>query len=111
MIMHDELINYLNLKPAFLYRCPRAMIVSFFRLQTRQWSEKVIKTITRDDWLVHEGLVKRDFQVLVTPRVVEEVRRHFNCSLLEGAELEDQGEDGTALTHWEKRVFEVRQRY
>ncbi|KAH9632040.1 hypothetical protein HF086_009009, partial [Spodoptera exigua] len=25
---------------------------------------------------------------------------------LEGAELEDQGGDGTALTHWEKRIFE-----
>ena len=37
----------------------------------------------------------------------EEVRAHFNCSTLEGAELEDQGVVGTALTHWEKRVFEV----
>lgn len=35
-----------------------------------------------------------------------EVRNHFNCSQLEGAELEDQGEIGTKLTHWEKRVFE-----
>jgi len=26
---------------------------------------------------------------------------------LEGAELEDQGSTGTALTHWEKRLFEV----
>lgn len=38
----------------------------------------------------------------------EEVRRHFGCDLLEGAELEDQGILGTALTHWEKRVFEVK---
>ena len=38
----------------------------------------------------------------------EEVRDHFGCHSLEGAELEDQGEDGTILTHWEKRVFEVR---
>jgi len=36
------------------------------------------------------------------------VRKHFNCSILEGAELEDQGGDGTNLTHWEKRVFEAR---
>lgn len=46
--------------------------------------------------------------MIVTPRVKQEVREHFNCEYLEGAELEDQGEDGTALTHWEKRVFEVR---
>lgn len=35
-----------------------------------------------------------------------EVRNHFNCPTLEGAELEDQGEIGTKLTHWEKRIFE-----
>lgn len=43
---------------------------------------------------------------MVTPRVVQEVRRHFACPDLEGAELEDQGGDGTALTHWEKRIFQ-----
>lgn len=46
--------------------------------------------------------------MIVTPHVVEEVRSYFECPELEGAELEDQGEEGTALTHWEKRVFEVR---
>lgn len=45
--------------------------------------------------------------MMVTPRVVAEARKHFNCDLLEGAELEDQGGDGTALTHWEKRILEV----
>lgn len=45
--------------------------------------------------------------MMVTPRVVDEARRHFACDQLEGAELENQGGDGTALTHWEKRVFEV----
>lgn len=45
---------------------------------------------------------------MVTPKVVKEVRNHFNCPELEGAELEDQGGEGTVLTHWEKRVFEVR---
>ncbi|KAJ8947161.1 hypothetical protein NQ318_002524 [Aromia moschata] len=28
---------------------------------------------------------------------------------VKGAELEDQGEEGTALTHWEKRILEVRE--
>lgn len=46
--------------------------------------------------------------MMVTPRVIEEARRHFNCNKLEGAELEDQGGEGTALTHWEKRILEVR---
>ncbi|XP_068085914.1 leishmanolysin-like peptidase [Anabrus simplex] len=76
------------------------------KLQTRQWSDRVIRTVVRDDWLVHGGRMQREVHMMVTPRVVEEVRRHFNCSELEGAELEDQGEEGTELTHWEKRVFE-----
>lgn len=45
--------------------------------------------------------------MMITPTVVKEVQEYFNCSELEGAELEDQGEEGTVLTHWEKRVFEV----
>ena len=51
--------------------------------------------------------MRRTMQMVVTPRVRAEVKAHFGCKDLEGAELEDQGEDGTALTHWEKRVFEV----
>lgn len=76
------------------------------KLQTYQWSDKVIRPVTRRNWLVRSGVVSRDIQMVVTPQVVQEVRDYFNCSQLEGAELEDQGEEGTALTHWEKRVFE-----
>ena len=39
--------------------------------------------------------------------IQREARNHFNCPTLEGAELEDQVPNGTAYTHWEKRVFEV----
>lgn len=67
----------------------------------------MIRTFKRKNWLVRSGLVEREVHMIVTPHVVDEVRRFFNCSELEGAELEDQGEEGTALTHWEKRVFEV----
>jgi len=76
-------------------------------MQARQWSDRVIKTVVRQDWKVRDGNVTRTMQMIVTPRVVQEVRKHFDCSDLEGAELEDQGEEGTALTHWEKRIFEV----
>lgn len=37
----------------------------------------------------------------------EEARRHFNCPILEGMELENQGGSGTELNHWEKRLLEV----
>ncbi|KAF2368611.1 Peptidase M8 leishmanolysin [Trinorchestia longiramus] len=76
------------------------------QLQARQWSDRVIKRVMRPDWQVRGGTVSKAVNMVVTPRVVKEVRRHFNCSTLEGAELEDQGREGTALTHWEKRLFE-----
>ncbi|CAG9120033.1 unnamed protein product [Plutella xylostella] len=75
-------------------------------LQIHKWSDRVVKNITRNKWMIRGGYVERSFNMVVTPRVVREVRQHFNCSELEGAELEDQGGDGTALTHWEKRLFE-----
>ncbi|KAL0808932.1 hypothetical protein ABMA28_012593 [Loxostege sticticalis] len=75
-------------------------------LQIHKWSDRVVKNVTRKNWMIRGGYMERTFHMMVTPRVVKEVRDHFNCSLLEGAELEDQGGDGTALTHWEKRIFE-----
>lgn len=50
--------------------------------------------------------MQHNVYMMVTPRVKEEAQRHFNCSTLEGAELENQGGEGTALAHWEKRLFE-----
>ncbi|XP_052748190.1 leishmanolysin-like peptidase isoform X2 [Galleria mellonella] len=75
-------------------------------LQIHKWSDRVVRNVTRKRWMIRGGYIDRTFHMVVTPRVVKEVRDHFNCSELEGAELEDQGGDGTALTHWEKRVFE-----
>ena len=36
-------------------------------------------------------------------------RRHFGCPSLGGVEVENQGGSGTALSHWEKRILEVKQ--
>lgn len=43
-----------------------------------------------------------------TPRVLAEVRRHFACDTLEGAELENQDTGGCVIvgSHWEQRVFD-----
>ncbi|KAG8200700.1 hypothetical protein JTE90_022316 [Oedothorax gibbosus] len=75
-------------------------------IQAHQWSDRVIREVERRDWKVRGNTTRKTVKLVVTPRVQEEIRRHFNCSYLEGAELEDQGEDGTVLTHWEKRLFE-----
>ena len=54
---------------------------------------------------VASGNVAKQVSVINSPNVVDWVRLHFGCSTLQGAELEDGGGDGTALSHWEKRVF------
>jgi leishmanolysin len=43
---------------------------------------------------------------IVTPKVVEFVKSHYNCPDWPGAgaEIEDGGPSGTKLSHWEKRV-------
>ena len=65
-----------------------------------------VARMVRNGWkLAGGGTINKPVHVLVTPRVRREVRNHFRCRDLEGGELEDQGDYGTALTHWEKRVF------
>ncbi|RVE58168.1 hypothetical protein OJAV_G00206490, partial [Oryzias javanicus] len=60
-----------------------------------QWSEAVIRRVSRL-WDIRGGvMVRHHVHVMVTPRVVEEARNHFNCPILEGMELENQG--GPAL--------------
>ncbi|CAD7091076.1 unnamed protein product [Hermetia illucens] len=76
------------------------------KLQIFQWSNETIRRVVRKNWSIRGGSITKYVDMMVTPRVVEEVREHFNCSILEGAELEDQGGEGTALTHWEKRILE-----
>uniref|UniRef100_A0A8W7PTP8 Leishmanolysin-like peptidase n=1 Tax=Anopheles coluzzii TaxID=1518534 RepID=A0A8W7PTP8_ANOCL len=76
------------------------------KFQIHQWSDDTIRKVVRTDWAVRDGTINRTIDMFVTPRVVREVRDHFACQKLEGAELEDQGGEGTALTHWEKRVLE-----
>lgn len=71
-----------------------------------QWSDKVIRRATRL-WDISGGrMVRHEVHLLVTPRVVDEARKHFDCPILEGMELENQGGMGTELNHWEKRLLE-----
>ncbi|PIK55378.1 putative leishmanolysin-like peptidase [Apostichopus japonicus] len=71
-----------------------------------QWSDRVIKQVKRYDWDTRNGLVIHSVQVMVTPKVKEEARRHFNCDSLEGIELENDGGGGTMFSHFEKRLLE-----
>lgn len=71
-----------------------------------QWSPRVVTKIVRKKWAVKKGRIDHVVQMIVTPRVRDAVRDHFNCDTLEGAEIENQGGVGTEFTHWEKRLFE-----
>ncbi|KAL4229393.1 hypothetical protein ACF0H5_012432 [Mactra antiquata] len=71
------------------------------------WSDRVVKQYKRYAWKLKGQTIVKTINMMITPNVVREVRNHFGCNTLEGGELEDQGGiNGTALTHWEKRVFE-----
>jgi len=43
--------------------------------------------------------------LLAYPKVLETAKKHFNCSSLLGMELENQGGQGTASSHWEARIM------
>ncbi|XP_053103177.1 leishmanolysin-like peptidase [Hemicordylus capensis] len=71
-----------------------------------QWSNKVVRNAVRL-WDVRGNKhLRHNIFLLITPKVVEEARKHFNCPILEGMELENQGGMGTELNHWEKRLLE-----
>ncbi|NXU77946.1 LMLN peptidase, partial [Oreotrochilus melanogaster] len=61
-----------------------------------QWSNKVVHKAVRL-WDIRGGKMLRH---------AEEARKHFNCPIVEGMELENQGGMGTELNHWEKRLLE-----
>eukprot|EP00759_Apiculatamorpha_spiralis_P009340 PhF_6_TR15979/c0_g1_i1/m.25023 len=46
----------------------------------------------------------KDVTLIVTPEVVAKAKQYYNCSTMDGLELEDQGGSGTAMSHWEKRL-------
>ena len=47
----------------------------------------------------------KEIRYINTPKVLEKARKHFNCELIQGLPLEDQGGPGSAQTHWEARVM------
>lgn len=47
----------------------------------------------------------KSVQLLSTPNVLAKARAAFACPSLQGLELEDQGGNGNAASHWEKRIM------
>ena len=48
----------------------------------------------------------RNTTSVITPRALAAAREQLGCGRLRGAELEDDGGQGTAGSHWEQRLFE-----
>ncbi|KEG06672.1 putative surface protease GP63 [Trypanosoma grayi] len=46
---------------------------------------------------------KNSVMVVSSPKTKEMAQKHYNCSTVEGMELEDEGGQGTARSHWERR--------
>ena len=40
-----------------------------------------------------------------TPKVIEFAKKYFGCNTIEGVELENQGTEGSALSHWEAKIL------
>ena len=56
-------------------------------------------TITKKD----KYGIKRTY--INSPKVLEVARKYFNCPNLDGVELEEYGDEGTAGSHWESRIL------
>lgn len=44
---------------------------------------------------------------IVTPRVLDVAKSHYDCNTLTGADLENNGDTGSAGSHWEYRTHQV----
>ncbi|CAH8587042.1 unnamed protein product [Schistosoma curassoni] len=66
-------------------------------------SENTVRTINRP-WVTAAGKFSKSFLSFVTPAMLEEARKHFNCPNLDGVDIENEGGQGTFGTHFEKRV-------
>lgn len=43
--------------------------------------------------------------LISTPKILEIAKRHFGCNSIEGIEIENQGGEGSAGSHWEARTM------
>ncbi len=65
-------------------------------------SQPVISTVTNQ--------FGKSYNLVVTPKVKEEVRSMTGCASLVGAALEEDGGTGTTGNHWEYRLYPVSSR-
>ena len=80
-------------------------ILGFSRSSYKYWkNSKGLKyednTLTKNSTI--RGLTNF---LIVTPNVVKKAKEAFNCTEIEGIELEEYGGDGSANSHWDRRIL------
>ena len=58
-----------------------------------------------EELLIIDHVRGYDLEKIVLPTVTAKARKSFNCSEINGVELESQGGSGTVGAHWEKRMM------
>ncbi|VDO74341.1 unnamed protein product [Schistosoma curassoni] len=69
-------------------------------------SEITVKRIARP-WLTAAGSFIKTFSSFVTPTLLAVGRKHYNCPNLDGIDIENEGGEGTAGSHFDKRTVGV----
>ena len=50
-------------------------------------------------------IVKNNKILFHGENVIKKAKKHFNCDLIEGIELENQGSSGSYGSHWDSRIM------
>ncbi|CAH8597076.1 unnamed protein product [Schistosoma haematobium] len=66
-------------------------------------SEITVRRIARP-WLTAAGSFIKTFSSFVTPTLLAVGRKHYNCPNLDGIDIENEGGEGTAGSHFDKRT-------
>lgn len=70
------------------------------------WDENLKKQIDINDVLATNVKVNNEPRnMIITKKVVDKAKKHFNCDNITGVELENQGGDGAVGSHWESRLM------
>lgn len=97
------LVGVMNVSPRFINDSPETVrAVAHELLHALGFTYDIFLTAGMTS--VVFGLRGKSSTTLVTtPTVARVVKEHYSCPTLTGMELEDEGGDGTALSHWERR--------
>lgn len=70
------------------------------------WNPETQKKVPYSDTVQENVMINGVSRNLIkSPKVLEVAKKYFNCSTMQGVELEAQGGSGSAGSHWESRTM------